>query len=451
MISFTGRKGQVCGLDIFDKGANNHNIFVTATTGSGKSFMVNYMVSKYYAANAMVRIIDIGGSYKKMNKIYGAKYIDFSQGSKICINPFSNILTDNKEDFAGSITSVAAVVKQMAYCATDKIPEQTAEVEMKLLMDAVQWAYYEVQRLGETGDPGAYNGIDLVQKYLIEFPADASAAFKDASHAHTQNLIMIAKNLAFNIKDFTSQGMYGKWFNGVSNFDIAQDEFVVLELEHLKPLKEFFKVVTLLVIDAVTRDLYLSDRSRPRFIIFDEAWQFIKENREGGAVSATPLSEVIEEGYRRARKYQGSFSIITQSLLDLKAFGKVGDVIRGNSDFKFFLESVDFDKALNEKLIDYDEFTMRMLKSLKSNKPKYSEIFMDTPFGVGVARLIVDPYSYFVYTSDPTEIAEIERYVESGITYEEAIVEMINKHRPDYFKKNYEKGNINAALAKNAA
>ena len=51
------------------------------------------------------------------------------------------------------------------------------------------------------------------------------------------------------------------------------------------------------------------------------------------------------------------------------------------------LESSDFEKALDEKLLDYDDFTMRILKSTKSNKPKYSEIFMDTPFGVGSRQI----------------------------------------------------------------
>ena len=70
---------------------------------------------------------------------------------------------------------------------------------------------------------------------------------------------------------------------------------------------------------------------------------------------------------------------------------------------------------------DYDDFTMRILKSTKSNKPKYSEIFMDTPFGSGVGRLAVDPFSYYVFTSDASEIAEIEDMVDGGVSYEDAI------------------------------
>jgi conjugal transfer ATP-binding protein TraC len=136
------------------------------------------------------------------------------------------------------------------------------------------------------------------------------------------------------------------------------------------------------------------------------------------------LRNIIEEGYRRARKYGGSFTTITQSLLDLEMFGSVGDVIRDNSAYKFFLESPSFEKAKARKIIDYDDFLMSLLKSVKSPRPRYSEIFMDTPIGTGIARLVVDPFSYYLFTSDASDIAKIERLVASGKTYAEAITEM---------------------------
>ncbi len=193
----------------------------------------------------------------------------------------------------------------------------------------------------------------------------------------------------------------------------------------MKPLKELFRVVTLQIINAVTQDLYLSDRNQPKLVILDEAHMFLS----GSGGESEILQKVIEEGYRRARKYRGSFTVITQSILDLKSFGSVGDVIHSNSAFKFYLQSVDFDKARHQKLLDCDDFLMRLLKSVRTNKPKYSELFMDTPFGLGVARLVVDPFSYYVYTSDAKEIAEIESLVENGMSYEQAIQEMIRRYR----------------------
>ena len=139
------------------------------------------------------------------------------------------------------------------------------------------------------------------------------------------------------------------------------------------------------------------------------------------------LKNIIEEGYRRARKYGGSFTTITQSLLDLEMFGDIGNVLKENSAYKFYLESSAFGKATDKKIIDYEAFLLRILKSVKSPKPRYSEIFMDTPAGVGVARLMLDPFSYYLYTSDAGENAVFEKLVASGKTYIQALELMASK------------------------
>jgi conjugal transfer ATP-binding protein TraC len=116
--------------------------------------------------------------------------------------------------------------------------------------------------------------------------------------------------------------------------------------------------------------------------------------------------------------------------MDIKQFGSVGDVIMANSAFKFYLESGDFEKAKEEKIIDLGDFGMQLLKSVKSNRPKYSEIFMDTPYGMGVTRLAVDPFSYYLFTSDAKEKAEIDSIVKTkGKDYAEAVKDMVRMYK----------------------
>jgi conjugal transfer ATP-binding protein TraC len=398
-LIFTGRKGQLVSLDFFDPHATNQNVFCCATSGSGKSFQVNFIAFNYYSCGALVRIIDIGGSYKKIANMLGAKYLDFRPDINICLNPFTHIKEPDEE-----LKSVAAVFAQMAYSNSDR--EKCNDTEMNLIRNAVRWAW---KQKGQEAD------ADIVYEFLMKFPNAPDSDLDEM--ADNSRLIEVARKMAFNIREFTSHGFHGKFFVGPSTFDIRQDEFVVLELENLKVQPDLYRVVTLLIINGVTQDLYLSDRSRPRLIIFDEAWQFLDK----GAM----IAPVINEGYRRARKYNGSFMVITQSLLDLESFGEVGNVINSNSAFKIYLESTDFDQAQKKGLIDYDDFTLKLLKSVKSNPPKYSELFFDTPFGVGVARLVVNDYAYFIYTSKASEIAMIERMVREGQTHHEAILKMV--------------------------
>jgi conjugal transfer ATP-binding protein TraC len=402
-IMLMGRKGQLVCLDIFDKRANNQNALVCAGTGYGKSFLVNYIVFNYYASGAIMRIIDIGGSYRKLCNIVGGKFVNFRKDANICLNPFTFVRDINDE-----IGVLSAIVAQMAYSGTGDLPNET---EMTLIKNAIRLVYSEY---------GNDASIDSVYKALAS-PNKSSDEIMElecgGDNRCISNLLSVSANLAFNLRSFTSQGQYGKWFNGPATLNIEEDDFVVLELEELKPQKDLLNVITLQILNYVTANLYLSDRSQKRLIIFDEAWQFFKES--------SLLKDVIEEGYRRARKYGGSFTTITQSLLDFESFGQVGSVIMSNSAFKFLLESPDFEKARNKKLIDYDEFTMKILKSVRTPRPRYSEIFMDTPMGTGVARLIVDPYSYYLYTSDAGENTEIEQLVKSGKTYSEALSVMV--------------------------
>ena len=404
---FVGRKGELIGIDLFDKRANNMNALVCAETGSGKSFFINYLVFNYFAANGIIRLIDIGGSYKKLCKMFGGVYIEFSKNSKMVINPFSNVV-NIKED----VSTIASIILQMTFSATNSLPTET---ERTLIKNAVYYAY---ENYGPDSD------IDKVYEYLTNFPKYADEVL-DIDCRENENCVadlrLLASKLAFNLRSFTSQGPYGHWFNGPSTLDISNDEFVVLELEELKKQPELFRIITLQILNYVTQDLYLSDRSRKRLIIFDEAWQFFKEN--------DMLRNIIEEGYRRARKYGGSFTVITQSLMDLEMFGSVGDVIRDNSAYKFYLQSPSFEKARSRKIIDYDNFTMRLLKSVKSPKPRYSEIFMDTPVGVGISRLAVDPFSYYLFTSDANDIFKIEELVSSGKSYAEAIGHLVEQGR----------------------
>ena len=404
---FIGRKGQVVSVDLFDKTANNFNALVCASSGYGKSFLMNYMVYNYYTAGAIMRIIDIGGSYKKLAKIVGGRFISFERDSGICINPFSHIRDINEE-----IGTLGAIVAQMVYSGTETLPNET---EMTIIKNVIRQVH---------SDYGNEGSIDHIYNALAS-PQKNSDEIMELECGEGNNcissLLSISSHLAFNLRSFTSRGEYGKWFNGPSTLNIEDDDFVVLELEELKPQKDLLNVITLQILNYVTSNLYLSDKSQKRLIIFDEAWQFFKES--------SLLQDVIEEGYRRARKYGGSFTTITQSLLDFESFGQVGNVIMSNSAFKFMLESPDFDKARANKLINYDDFTMKVLKSVSTPRPLYSEIFMDSPVARGVIRLIVDPHSYYLCTSDAAENAQIDALVKGGKTYLEAVNVMVENSK----------------------
>jgi conjugal transfer ATP-binding protein TraC len=386
---FVGRKGQMVSLDLFDRKADNHNALVAAGSGSGKSFLINSVLFDNWASGAFIRIVDIGDSYKKLCSITDGRYISFSRDSHIVLNPFSAIC-DIDED----LHIVSAIISQMAYSYTNVSP---SEIEMSLIKTAVR----------ATWDSHGNDGqIDHVHDFLLHDDSQDNKLREQCEY------------LAICLLDFTSSGTYGRWFSGKSTLDISKDRFVVLELEDLKEQKELFSVIILQLISYISGDLYRSDRTRKQIIVFDEAWQFLDKGSDG------IMKDVIEGGYRRARKYNGSFITITQGLMDLKKFGATGDVILTNSAFRFLLRSTDYASARRAGLIDYDDFYMNLLESVNTARGRYSEIFLDTPTGKGVVRLIVDPYSYWMFTSDAQDNSRINNLVKQGKSYAQAFEEL---------------------------
>ena len=106
---------------------------------------------------------------------------------------------------------------------------------------------------------------------------------------------------------FTTQGEYGRFFNGQNNVRFTND-FTVLELEELKGRKHLQQVVLLQLIYQIQQEMYLGERDRPKIVIIDESWDLL-----GMGDAAT----FMEHGYRRFRKYGGAAVTITQSVNDL--------------------------------------------------------------------------------------------------------------------------------------
>lgn len=404
VLAFIGRKGQHIGIDVFDKRSNNHNFIVSAESGSGKSFTLNNLCGNYYATGAMIRIVDIGYSYQKLCSTCSGRFMDYGRERPVT-NPFM-VTAKDAEDEERNKVAAANIVAEMAYSASGG---SLSETEWTLIKAAVESTI-------KSGN--VERGIDYVVEFLREFPKLATDIdpSEDLEFARTR-----AQELAFNLRDFTSKGQYGEFFNGPSTFDIASDEFVVLELDQLKGVKELFTVVVMQVMNSVTQDLYLSDRGERRFILFEEAASFLKQN---GAHDLSRLATMIEEGFRRARKYRGSFGVVLQSMVDLDSFGSIGDVLVNNGAYKFMLQGKDYAKAIDLGLIDYEGLAVDLLTSIRNNKPRYSELFLDTPFGAGIGRLVVDPWNYWVNTSDGGDIAKYMQLREQGKTPIQAISDL---------------------------
>ena len=161
-------------------------------------------------------------------------------------------------------------------------------------------------------------------------------------------------------------------------------------------------VVMTLMIHQITKDMYLSDpeRKRPKLLLVDEGWRLLGDKQSGGFIS---------KAFRTVRKYRGCAGAITQSYGDFAASAAARAALE-NSSWQFVLkqkpDSIDF--AVSQKWIADDEMLVGMLKTVNSDSSHgFSEIFVRGENGQGIYRFVTDRHSYWLYTTNPTDLARL--------------------------------------------
>ena len=170
----------------------------------------------------------------------------------------------------------------------------------------------------------------------------------------------------------------------------------------------------------ISQEMYLSPKSQYKICGIDEGWDLMR----GGSST----QEFIETGYRRARKYHGSFITITQRIQDFYA-NAGAEACLTNSDSVFTLkqkpESVD--QLKNDSKLALTDYGLELVKSIHTKKGKYSEIYVKTSTSQAPVRLMVDPYTSLVYTTDPKDFQRIDDYKAMGYKIEDAIYKVMEE------------------------
>lgn len=404
VLFYIGRKGQAISLDLFDKRANAHNFYVVAETGGGKSFTLNDLLGSYADTGAFVRVLDLGRSYEKLTYTHRGRFMDFSLRDRVCVNPLDFRYLD-EEDFQRGISTAEAIVCKMAYAKTGG---RTDEIQAQLISQACN----AVIKAGDQ-QRGTDGIIDWLKAYR---------------HGSLQKLTETAQELAFLLNNFSSDGAYGNFFCGPNEFYIADDPFVCVDLEKLRSTPDLFFVLVMQLTNSITQDLYLGDRSTRKFILIEELASMVKKV---GNADMSGFADVCDEGYRRARKYRGAFGVVLQSPMDLEILPGLGQVIKGNAQWKFFLESKQYSEAIRKGILqeEFSGFPEKLLNSVRNVRPRYGEMFIDSPLGRGVARLCVDPWRYWVNTSDGDEVAAFNALLKQGMQPVDALRQLSGLHR----------------------
>lgn len=381
------RRGQVGCINFFESDTNK-NAVITATSGGGKSFLTVDLVAYILALDGIVYMIDKGGSYRRLNQLLDGQEIRFNPNDPKSINPFWGIETER--DFQESFRMLAEVIKLMCF------PGQTPPAwENRLIETLLKEAWQK-------------HGAKLETIHIQE-------AFRNYEDEAGR-----ARDLADQMEPFC-HGIYAIWFNGEREVHF-NSHFVVVEMDELDADRELRTLVLSLTVNMITREMYLKNAGKFKLLGIDEAWDLLADPKAAG---------FVETAARKIRKYLGMLLTISQSCLDYKK-SEAALAAMSNSAWKILMyqqgSSLDYAREVGV-IPEGDEACYRAACSVQPSKA-FSEFMVIHTMGREAFRYVVDPYTYWVSTTDGEDKAKIEEFqVQLDEKYRELEAKKIQQER----------------------
>jgi conjugal transfer ATP-binding protein TraC len=367
-LLFLNRRGEPVTFSFFDSNVAAHGI-VCGVSGSGKSVFANNLILSVLRRGARVFVLDRGNSYRKLCGLLGGDYVEFHPDRPRSTNPCGKAGPQGREISREKLIFLRDLVAEMATRGREDLKPQ----EQSLVEAAVLTAFKR--------KPG--------QDVLIADIRDSLEALSAKERK--------AHDLALALSSFAGEGPYGAYFDGPDRIDFDRP-LVVFELGETALEKSVVSSLLMSIIHRIGE--HCSGRPGEKYVLVDEAWTLLR---------SPAASRFIENVFRTYRKYRTAALMITQQVADFE--GPTGAAIRANAPNRIYLRQTPETILAMEKLLDLSAEEKRLLASLVTIKGRMSEFLVSTPEAKGVARLVQDPLSYWLTTSDPADNSFLEELV----------------------------------------
>jgi conjugal transfer ATP-binding protein TraC len=364
------------------------------------------LVTSIRGAGGRVYIIDDGKSFKNSTILQGGKFIEI--GADISINPFTMFDwkcikkdPDYKNDIQNFFVSLLIQICR---------PRDPITPDEKALLELAIWNVLEKKK--------KKGSLKDIYKELLKVCDDDDSEQKKA-----------AKSLRITLKVFIKK--YNHYFTGKSDIN-THSKLIAFELSNLKGsgMKDLKSCVMMILMHLIGETIYKGDRKTRSSLVIDEAWDLL--HGEG-------MKDFIGGYVRRVRKYGGNLITGTQSINDYYKNDAARSVLE-NTQTKIFLsqniDAIDYLKTNN--VIKMNNTLEESLKRLRMVEDCYSEVLIYSNSSCHTARLVLDPFSIFLYSSKAEDVAALEDLKKQGLTLEQAINKLAGI-KEDGFKKENKK------------
>jgi len=384
---YVTRRGALTAINTWhsDEGYNG---CIAATTGAGKSVMIQDIAINNLAAGVKVCLFDKGRSFKRTVELLGGQYFDFIEPGTYNLNPFRQVKNIDEETEQLSI-----IFQTMA----DPDAELT-NLQRPVLTSIVREGW-------------AAMATDCTVDWV------ATRCLKDEDKR--------IQDIGRMLEGFSQSGQHGAWFTEGVPLSFGDNMLTAIELSGLDHSPGLQSVVLQMTLMEIQRLMYLEDMKgsgKKMMAVIDEAADLLSQNGP---------ADFGEKMARQARKYNAGLFVVTQLLSDFIKKIPTGPAILGNSAFKILLAQKDevVQELKNENWAGLSPYDVSMLETVHTDRGKYSEALFVTPNGSGVCRLILSRADQLLYTTDPGEKARLKQLKDSGKGTMEAIAQIIEEEK----------------------
>jgi type IV secretion system protein VirB4 len=316
---------------------------ILGATGSGKSFLLNFLITHAQKYRPRVFIFDLGGSYQNLTRLFGGSYLPIAAVDwPFTINPF--VLPPTPDNLRFLFLLVLVLAGSNGY-------HPTAEDE-KDLFDQIK-NLYEV-------DPSQRRLSTLVN--------------------------ILGRSLHRELQKWVHPGPYASLFDNIKD-TLTFSRFQTFDFEGM--VKSAMLEPLLFYILHRANAVILDESESTVFKLFcmDEVWRFLQH---------PTLRQYVLEALKTWRKKNAAMVLATQSTDDLIQ-SEMLNVVLESCPTKLFLANPDMNRDVYRSVFHLTETEAELIAGLVPKR----QLLLKRPHLTKVLNLEVDQRGYWLYTNDP--------------------------------------------------
>ncbi len=343
---------------------------VLGPTGSGKSFLLNFLIQNMQKYRPLTYIFDLGRSFEGITRIFGGTYSNVGiEDRDFTINPFS--LPPTRENL------------QFLY------------MFFKVLLEGERY-----QALGFEEERQLYAAVERI--YVLDAPQRTLSNFAD-----------IVGPLKDRLHRWTRAGQYGYIFDNEQD-TLTFSRFQCFNFDRMDDCPEVLEALLFYILHRASNEI-----ADPRMVstfkafMVDEARVFIRNKT---------IRDYINMAQKTWRKLNAAMILATQSVKDLDDSDML-TLVAESCPTKIFLANPDLDEALYRDAFHLNDTEIEIIGGLIPP----GQMLISKPKGAKKVLLNVDSFSYWMSTNNAQDNAiKWEYFSRWGI--EEGLERLAREH-----------------------